>query len=928
MMEVAALVPAAMEDVMKPSPPPSPVAATKKLRRLRKVTEAEIAKNDGVGECDVVPEKVVTEVDEVLERRETVEEILKRFGKGGDVVGEGSNKRKTVQSTISTSVLSMALPRGATDMDVSGAKDDAALAHIGNPTLKDGETENGGLEHESQELERAAGSEELTEAVPFSKRKRSSTVKRCSSHVTGMTFGISVFEDEGDSMEKSDNASGKDIEVQLSDEEDSVPEKGHGVADEVMKDGAVEGDSEKGSEANEGGEYGGSCIGWSDGWSGEGMSMDSILEKARKMVADMSSAGTETAKPIVEKKKSIDVIDDQHGKKKKSKKEEERLKREDIYAESQRLLRESKGVAFVAPAPVKKSVSSVLEKIRQRRQQLGCSGSASLHKDETKEVSQRAIEDRNNTYVDLTVDEEADIEIEIFGSTTVRINKAIQSAEVDVDLQDDTAGDEKSPQAVESQGSLFQSELASSRSEEKDLTLELSQRIMNTQDLLCTSQLSPPTEASLETTSFEPVVAVDPDFMCLETQALDLDEDLMHRTMHANHQKETKQAGLQPLAQSEVYTTATHVRGLIDDEAEDEDEDILAENAEEEEEIIGDEEDLQDLIATTEKEKAGDKARRDALHRKWLDQQDTEQTEDILERLRTGRSTRWKGRDRVVSCLDEDDLLNTRESESLDNNSSQAGGIEPFAEEDPIAELSTSLRQKMKSQGLEMDCLDEYENAEEIPTEELAVEDDEDHEQSIIRKRMLEESEEQLAFMTPAEDESSREVLRLINKVNVGNLKTKSNPGHSEFRPLGGTHNSSLPSKPSFLGRSVSSSSLLPPAHRQVGSGGSSRSFVFGRDDSNSGSEFAPPQVQESKNTGNANNALAKGVSSTSTKDKIRPAQTTSGPSLFQMLKQQSKELEQNGKESASTIAKKWGSNTEAFSMFASKKSVNILGRK
>lgn len=96
---------------------------------------------------------------------------------------------------------------------------------------------------------------------------------------------------------------------------------------------------------------------------------------------------------------------------------------------------------------------------------------------------------------------------------------------------------------------------------------------------------------------------------------------LFYRTMHANHQKETKQAGLQPLAQSEVYTTATHVRGLIDDEAEDEDEDILAENAEEEEEIIGDEEDLQDLIATTEKEKAGDKARRDALHRKWLDQQ-------------------------------------------------------------------------------------------------------------------------------------------------------------------------------------------------------------------------------------------------------------------------------------------------------------------
>lgn len=41
-------------------------------------------------------------------------------------------------------------------------------------------------------------------------------------------------------------------------------------------------------------------------------------------------------------------------------------------------------------------------------------------------MSQRAIEDRNNTYVDLTVDEEADIEIEIFGSTTVRVGSIVQ----------------------------------------------------------------------------------------------------------------------------------------------------------------------------------------------------------------------------------------------------------------------------------------------------------------------------------------------------------------------------------------------------------------------------------------------------------------------------------------------------------------------
>jgi len=100
--------------------------------------------------------------------------------------------------------------------------------------------------------------------------------------------------------------------------------------------------------------------------------------------------------------------------------------------------------------------------------------------------------------------------------------------------------------------------------------------------------------------------------------------------------------------------------------------------------------------------------------------------------------------------LDEDDdLVNTRDSESLDKNSlsSQAGADELAAEEDLIDEPSISLRQRMKSQELEMDCLlDEYEDTEDIGKEEPVVEEDEiiedeeEHEQSIIRQRMLEES--------------------------------------------------------------------------------------------------------------------------------------------------------------------------------------------
>lgn len=54
---------------------------------------------------------------------------------------------------------------------------------------------------------------ELIEVVFFSKRKRLSIVKRCLFYVIGMIFGILVFEDEGDFMEKFDNVFGKDIEV-------------------------------------------------------------------------------------------------------------------------------------------------------------------------------------------------------------------------------------------------------------------------------------------------------------------------------------------------------------------------------------------------------------------------------------------------------------------------------------------------------------------------------------------------------------------------------------------------------------------------------------------------------------------------------------------------------------------------------------------
>lgn len=211
-------------------------------------------------------------------------------------------------------------------------------------------------------------------------------MKRCSAHATGMTFESASLEDEAEAVDDIATETGIDDEMKQNDQEHTDSENGN----DGKEDGDEAQDSEKGNEGNDyGGAGGGSNAGWSDGWAEEEMSMESILEKARKMVAEMSNpAAAASAKPTKENKEAIEDdltrIDDQNGKKKKvvvmtfvypvtnsfhfeltsrteirefiylfkkklyadmmfvmlqSKKEEERIKREEIYAESQRLLR-------------------------------------------------------------------------------------------------------------------------------------------------------------------------------------------------------------------------------------------------------------------------------------------------------------------------------------------------------------------------------------------------------------------------------------------------------------------------------------------------------------------------------------------------------------------------------------------------------------
>lgn len=112
-----------------------------------------------------------------------------------------------------------------------------------------------------------------------------------------------TFESEVEAMDgiENDGAVKQDLDTDIGNAEEGSDAEDEGAAS----------DSEKGNgDSNAGG--------LTDGWAEEEMSMESILAKARQMVAEMSKP---EPKPTKEKKQTIQIdpvgIDDQDGKKKK-----------------------------------------------------------------------------------------------------------------------------------------------------------------------------------------------------------------------------------------------------------------------------------------------------------------------------------------------------------------------------------------------------------------------------------------------------------------------------------------------------------------------------------------------------------------------------------------------------------------------------------
>ncbi|XP_031251976.1 FK506-binding protein 5 [Pistacia vera] len=585
-----------------------------------------------------------------------------------------------------------------------------------------------------------------------------------------------------------------------------------------------------------------------------------------------------------EKPKSTVVL------KRTAKERREQLKQ--LRAESQRLLRETRDAAFKSVPLVQKPISSVLEKIRQRKL----------------EASKKSLKLSKTSFIDDDDDGDDDDD-DILREVGVKAGFEI--------AHNEDRGDEKSPRAVsekaiphpadvESSLGVFFTDASNSTAHPSSHEIIPPQMavdeepkqafrapIDDTQDLFADSQISGSKDELPDEKPNSPLEEVlAPSLLALN---LKLDSVLPEDdSEEEDNDKENINPSLEKLDGLSLSPNGDPVKAFVDDEAEEEDDsdnDLLRFQDNEEDEDIDDVEELKDMIATEYKEKPIDTERRNELHQKWLEQQDEAGTEKLLQRFKCGSKEIEK------TLLEEEE---EKEEESEEDN--DEFGNEDTEDVAPANVVRMNLR-KVKEMIPQMftDKDDAYISS-----------DDEETEKSIVKQCLFEKSEEQASFLSPAEDKDSKEVFSLIKKLNIvpdSRRRVKASGRSSNILSSFFSHSDDLyvtkftslsemllighkavSSKPSFLGRGASHSLPLPKKH------GSSmmRSFIFERDDSNSKSTISVSEgssetiQRENQPTKTASTRLYNSQIKSSTQNTKAAAQMKSGTALFEILRRSS----------------------------------------
>ncbi|XP_076936514.1 uncharacterized protein LOC143603656 [Bidens hawaiensis] len=586
-----------------------------------------------------------------------------------------------------------------------------------------------------------------------------------------------------------------------------------------------------------------------------------------------------------------------------SKRREEKERRaylDQLHAESQRILRETRGVSFKPVPLVQKPISSILEKIRQRKLEVTKKFNQSINDDSDKEGDKYDVKDQPES-----VEKEVN---DLSGSVKEdKVSNVDHVSDDDGADEPDLCGEQKSDVNACSQKDL-----------DVDPTPAICAPVDDTQELFGDTQPSDSdgkeseNEESCEHDSSSQEEEMGPSLLTMKLKFDSVPDDTCD-------EEENDKENVDPRVQEHPSPKGDHAKAFLDDEAEEEDDsdnDRMVFGDDEEDEEDEDEDDIEELnkmIATGYKERPIDLETRNELHQKWLEEKDAAGTDDLLRRLN------------VTSKLKEASLLDDDEGEedvemndnvNDDSDNSDEDDVDVHEDEDVERPRRMNLK-KAKEMVAQMfnDKDDDYFSSDEEETEKI-----------LVKERLLNKDTEKGKLVSPIEDEDSREVfgrIKKLNEVPEGRKKAKI-ASYFDTSLIGGNSNSS--SKSSFLSRTSNSSVSLPS--KQGGSGGV-RSFIFGRDDSNSRSSIlnsedtsdaiASSEMQPKKVTTKYRSSQSQGRSSTQTTNLVSESSSTS---FFEILNQSSLQLNVHNQHHKIEISQ---------SVFASfkipKKPIKIQGR-
>ncbi|XP_075674147.1 uncharacterized protein LOC142643414 [Castanea sativa] len=566
---------------------------------------------------------------------------------------------------------------------------------------------------------------------------------------------------------------------------------------------------------------------------------------------------------------------------KKLTKKERRDNLKQLRAESQRLLRETRDASFKPVLLVQKPISSVLEKIRQRKLEIAkksvaINSMSFLDDDDGDDGFVREVVVDCNSGSPIDEHRGIDGVVKVASEETIELPANMKS-NLDEPCMDEPSDikDHSSCESIPSQMDV-----------DGESKQEFRAPIGDTQELFSDSQTSDSMDELPSKTPSSPLEEV----MAPSILAMNLKLDSAPPDDVSSDEEDNDKENFAPHPQGLTDLSSSHdpVKAFVDDEAEEEDDsdnDMLRFQDNEEDEDNEDLEELKDMIATGYEEKPVDNEKRNQLHQKWLEQQDAAGTENLLQKFNCG------------SKLKETTLLEEEEDEEGDEYEEDFGD-EAAEDLNPtnVARMNLKKAKQMIPQ-MFTDKDDVYLSS-----------DDEETEKRLAKQCLFEKSEPAM-FLSPAEDESSREVFGLIKKLNIvpDSKKKAKTPSLFKMPPVGGKSN--IPSKSSFLGRGSNHS--LPSSQKKASS--KVRSFIFGRDDSNSRSSISMSGLDDSNSRSSismsegssdaiqrenqpkrpASAKFSNSQTKASTQNTRSVAEMKSGTSLFEILRRSSLQSEQ-----------------------------------